>query len=69
MRNDARKFAIYLCQRHGDIPLNKIADKFELTHSGSATRMIHDAKTMIAEGMFVSQIKKIENQLLVKPVE
>ncbi|MFV1983660.1 MAG: helix-turn-helix domain-containing protein, partial [Thiohalomonadales bacterium] len=30
VRNDARKFAIYLCQRHGDIPLNKIADKFEL---------------------------------------
>jgi len=64
VRNDARKLAIYCCQRYGDIPLNKIADKFELKHSGSASRMIHDAKTMIAEGMFVSQLRKVENHLL-----
>jgi len=28
----------------GNALLNKIADKFELKHSGSASRLIHDAK-------------------------
>jgi len=65
IRNDARKLALYYCQQYGDISLNKIADKFELKHAGSASRLIHDAKRMISDGEFLSQTKKIEKLLLI----
>jgi len=65
IRNDARKLAIYYCQRYGDMPLIKIANKFELSHTGSVSRLIHDAKIMINDGLFVSEVKKIDTLLLV----
>jgi len=65
VRNDARKLAMYFCQQIGAMLLRVIADTFELNHTGSVSRQIHDAKIMIAGDKYCSQIKKIEIQLLV----
>jgi len=63
--NDARKIAILYCQSVADLPLKVIAQKFELKHTGSVSRMIHDAKLIVRETKFRSQVKEIENHLMV----
>jgi len=65
VRNDARKIAIYYCQYVGDMPLNRIADTFGLSHTGSVSRILHDAKVLITESKLMSKINKIDRLLLV----
>ena len=42
------------------MPLIKIADTFELSHTGSVSRIIHDAKVLIAQEKFMSTLNKID---------
>lgn len=65
VRNDARKWAIYYCQQIGDIPLTEIAKGFGLTHAGSASRLIYDAKASIENKHMKVQRRKIEKSLSV----
>jgi len=64
-RNDARKLAMYCCQQIGDIPLKEIAKGFGLSHAGSVSRLIHDAKTCLEDKKIKRQYQKIEKLLLV----
>jgi len=53
LRSSAQKLAIDWCHHLGDIPINKISDKFELKHTGSVSRITTDE-------MYVSRIGKSE---------
>jgi len=65
VRNDARKLAMYCCQQLGDIPLKEIAKGFGLSHAGSVSRLIHDAKACLDAQKTKRQYQKIERLLLV----
>lgn len=65
VRNDARKLAIYCCQRIGDIPLSEIAIGFSLGHTGSASRLIYDAKVNLENRNIRRKLRKIEKYLSV----
>mgnify|MGYP000618004595 CR=1 FL=1 len=64
-RNDARKIAMYYCQQFGDLSLMEIANGFGLSHVGSVSRLIHDAKLVLDEKDIQRQRRKIEKQLSV----
>jgi len=65
IRNDARKLAMYCCQRIGIIPLAEIANGFGLGHVGSVSRQIYDAKVNIKKKDIRRKLESIEKRLLV----